>query len=503
MRSRGRDRSPIGQFPKSQGMPGRVPGPFVRLFARLSAILLHPLSGRRRSQFRRRRLSGHRRTLQEFEPPPRSILDQIKRQAWHEPAVLAPGSEALTRLPQIQAADLSTRDEIDVIGLFAAVGVRPKTVFVVARLDDSDPARYAADLLEALLGGGVGPALVVVTQQTSMEASHGEETARMAPFRAATNLFWPDFCGPTGVRSAVMFGRFLYALRPSHIIIIDSRLGLDAVSIFGRRLSHESKLYCAYFAFNQSSSASGFGAWFPRKTGPFALSLVGSETVAVTFRRVFGSQPGPGIAVLPPRLPVVSDRLFSSRLEARLARLKRSGNGVNWLWISPIAADAGVRVLGRLARLQERRRFDLYGSLHEDLERLGLKLPNVRYCGASPDFAVSDFARYEGFVFTNPSEALPNVVLEMSQQAIPMVVADAGALRETFGDTLFNVCQDTDVAETASRFALALDQVEAMVADEISTRVRAARDRAMSRHSSAAHARAAARIFGLPSTDAA
>jgi hypothetical protein len=415
--------------------------------------------------------------------------------------VLAPGSEALARLPQVQAADLTTRDEIDVSRLFAAVGVRPRTVFVIPRFDDGDPACYAADLLEALLSAGAGPALVAVTQQTSTEASQREQSARLASFRAATNLFWPDFCGPTGVTSAVMFGRFLYALRASRIIVIDSRLGLAAVSIFGRRLSHDVKLYCAYFA--SSSSATGFGAWFARKTGPFALSLADSETMAETLRRLLGGQPGPGIAALPPRLPFVPDSAFNSRLEARLARLKRRGNGSRWLWISPIAAGAGVEVLRRLARLQQRRRFDLYGSLLQDLDLLGLKLPNVRYRGVFPHFPDSDFARYQGFVFTSPSEALPNIVLEMSQQAIPMVVAEAGALRETFGDTLFIVQQDDDPAETASRFAFALDQVEAMVGEEIATRVRAARDRAMSRHSTAAHARAAARIFGLPSTDAA
>ena len=491
--------APIERPTKFRG----TPGPIARFCVRLGAILWHPLNGKRRSQFRNDRLSRRRGAPQALRPPPQAILDQIRRQAWHEPAALAPGVEALPRLPQVEAADLSTRDEVDVNRLFAAIGVRPETVLVVPRLDDGDPASYSADLLEALLSAGAGPALLVVTHQTSSEASGGPQFARLARLRAATSLFWPDYCGPTGVQSAVMFGRFLNALRASRVIVVDSRIGLEAVSIFGLRLSHTAKLYCAYFALNPSHFLSGFGAWFPRKTGPFAMSISASETMAKSLRRLFGSQPGPGVAVLPPRLSGASESVFVSRLNARLARMTRHGVGRSWLWISPIAAGAGAAVLGRLARQRRGRRFDLYGPPLENLERLGLYLPNIRYLGATPDLQHSDLTDYQGFVFTSPCEALPNIVLEMSQQAIPIVVSDAEALRETFGDALVFVRQDDDAAETAARFASALDRVEAEDAETIAARIRTARERAMMRHSPSVHARAVATTFGLASSDAA
>ena len=99
--------------------------------------------------------------------------------------------------------------------------------------------------------------------------------------------------------------------------------------------------------------------------------------------------------------------------------------------------------------------------------------------------------------FTSLFEGMPNVVLEISQHAIPMILSDVGGLRETFADSALFVAHQSDSAETASLFGAALDRVAAMDDAAITAMVCARAQRALARHSPAAHACAVAEIFGL------
>ena len=312
-----------------------------------------------------------------------------------------------------------------------------------------------------------------------------------------TLAFWRDFCGSAGAGNAVTFGRFLNSLRAERIIVINSRIGLDAVAMFGRGLSQRARLCCAYFSLDPNGSAAVYGARFPRRTTPFALTLTDNEPMAATMRRLHGSQPGPGIAVLPPRLPDVPGDLFASRLVARANRTRAAGVSPRWVWISRIEPLKGTEILRLLAGLRPRHRFDLFGPIQGDLREHRLLMPNISYCGVLPNVLTGDFANYDGFVFTSLFEGMPNVVLEMSQHAIPMILADVGGLRDTFDNSVQLVPHQADYAETASGFAAALDLVAAMDGSATATMVAAARNRALSRHCSAAHARTVTKIFGL------
>ena len=91
---------------------------------------------------------------------------------------------------------------------------------------------------------------------------------------------------------------------------------------------------------------------------------------------------------------------------------------------------------------------------------------------------------------------MPNLVLEISQCAIPMILTDTAVLRDTFNDGVF-LSASTNHAETAARFAAALDQIAAMDEAASAVMINAARECAFARHSPVAHARAVADIFGL------
>src|SRR6185312_9649940 len=139
--------------------------------------------------------------------------------------------------------------------------------------------------------------------------------------------------------------------------------------------------------------------------------------------------------------------------------------------------------------------FEIYGPCETGLEDLGLAIPNIIHRGPVHE-ATTDFTDYDGFIFTSLFEGMPNVVLEMSQYAIPMVLADVGDLRMTFDDSaVLFVRHGSSADDTAANFGCALDRIAVMTAEEITKMVEAARNQALIRHAPIVHARGVAELF--------
>jgi glycosyltransferase involved in cell wall biosynthesis len=438
-------------------------------------------------------------------PAPPAVLAQIMEQARHEPAILAAGAKALPNLRRFDALDLADRDGIATDKLMASVPARPKSVIVLPHLVVGGAEKYSADLADALAAGGSSPILIIVTEQTAAAADGWEKLAILAPFCAAHVVFWRDACGGPGHANPMMFARFLNALRPGLLVVVNSRLGLDAVATFGRGLAQHARIACAFFSMGVDGLGAPYEARFPRRTLPFSLALTDNEPMADRLRRLYGEIAGPGIALLPPRIQPAAEKVFSARLAARRSRIegRKPGQGRRWAWVSRIEPFKGTELLAAIARTRPADRFDIFGPLHGEAGALGLDLPNIVIRGNLPDVTAADFAAHDGFLFTSLFEGMPNVVLEMSQHTIPMVLAEVGGLRHTFGDdAAFFVRHGPSLADTVAGFGHALDRLAGLDAEATTGMVTAARAQVLARHSPEAHARAVATLFDLPGAPA-
>lgn len=446
---------------------------------------------------------GEHVALRRQAPLPPAVIAQIMEQARHDPAILAAGARALPGLRRFDALDLVDRAGVATDKLMASVPVRPWAVIVLPHLVVGGADKYAADLADALAAGGGGPVLVVVTEQTEAAASGWDKLAILAPLRDAHVVFWRDACGGPGHASPMMFACFLNALRPGVLVVVNSRLGLDAVATFGRGLSQHARIACAFFSMGVDGLGAPYGTRFPRRTWPFSLALTDNEPMADHLRRLYGDIPGPGIALLPPRILPVEETVFAARLAARRARIAGRGGGQGqgrrWAWVSRIEPFQGTELLAVLARARPADRFDVFGPVEDRSDARRLDLPNIALRGNLPDVAVADFAAHDGFLFTSLFEGMPNVVLEMSQHAIPMVLAEVGGLRHTFGDdaALF-VRHGPDLADSLAGFDRALDRLAGLDAEAAAHMAAAARRQVLARHGPEAHARAVAALFDLP-----
>jgi glycosyltransferase involved in cell wall biosynthesis len=168
-----------------------------------------------------------------------------------------------------------------------------------------------------------------------------------------------------------------------------------------------------------------------------------------------------------------------------------------WVWISRIERFKGTEVLAHLAKLRPSDEFHLYGPVDGSLAELGLAAPNLVHHGVLENVATHSFTGYDGFVFTSLFEGMPNVVLEMSQHAIPLVLADVGGLRGTFSEkAAIYVAHDDSSEATARIFSSALDAIVELSPDATVEMVTHAYDQALETHASNVYLNAVKAIFG-------
>lgn len=425
-----------------------------------------------------------------------SLVSQIRAQARHDPSVVAAGSLALAGLRQFDRRELLHHAGFDVRSIFAAIPERPDAVLITPHLRPGAAANYGADLAGALSALGGGRVLVIVTEDTAETAGDWEIYSRLAPFRAARLVFWRDVCGPNN-HNPVVFARLMNALRPSRVVVIDSRLGLDMVAGFGRGLSKYARLCCVYFSLGTAGFEAPAGARFAPRTMQFSLTLTDNTDTVATLRRQWGELSGPGVALLPPRLEPAGEQAFAARQAAHRARAESRARPFRWVWVSRLEPAKGTAILAELARLRPSDQFDLFGPASGSLGEAGLALPNVAHRGVLADLAAADFTGYDGFLFTSQFEGMPNTVLEMSQHSIPMLLADVGGLRDTFDDAAVRFVRHGESAKmTADAFSAALDKLAKLAPDETLAMTKAARAQALARHAPDVHLRGVANLFG-------
>ncbi|MEM5461359.1 glycosyltransferase [Paraburkholderia phytofirmans] len=425
-----------------------------------------------------------------------SILSQILAQSQHDGAVVAPGANAIAGLREFDAIDLMARNDADVQSTFSAVQERPDVVVITPFLCAGGAEKYVADLVGALQEAGRGPILVIVTEHTEQAAGAWEKLSILAPLTKARVLFWPDVFGP-GHANPVYFARALSAFAANTIVVNNSRLGLDAVSRFGRGLSQNAKIFCTYFSHSINALGAPYGARFPHKTMPFATALTDNEPMATLMGRMWSGLSEHPIVKLSAKVDSTEEQVFLERLEARRQLASHPFRSHKWVWVSRIERFKGTEILAHLAKLRPSDEFHLYGPVDGSLVELGLTAPNLIHHGVLENVATHSFSEYDGFVFTSLFEGMPNVVLEMSQHAIPLVLADVGGLRGTFSEqAAVYVAHDNSSEATARIFSSALDAIVDLSPDATVEMVTRAHDQALEMHASDVYLNAVKAIFG-------
>ena len=434
------------------------------------------------------------------KPLPHAVVRQIQAQASHDPAVSAPGILAIPNLRQIDASDLLVRNGVNVGALFSGISQKPSVVVIVGMLGSGSAEKYAADIAGFLADASGGPPLIIVTGQSEAEAQGWEDLASLQPLKRCRLLFWRETCRPARNASQIL-ARLLNGLRASHIFVVNSEVGFEAISTHGRGLSQYSRIHCVFLHLGLGGIGVPDGVQYARRTLPFATALTDNEPVAEILRKRYAGLPGLEIEVLPPRLTPCAPEVFSVRMEDRACRTTVVG-GHRWLWISRLEFWSGTSVLSALAKMRPADSFHLYGSLHAPLQALSLDLPNITYHGDTPDLGAADFSGYDGFILTSFVSGMPSIALDMSQHAIPMVIVDIGGIRTTYDDSAaIFVPYASSPEDAGNSFHSALERLECMDQSAVLAMIVNAREQALACHSPEVFQHKAATIIRQASSE--
>ena len=110
----------------------------------------------------------------------------------------------------------------------------------------------------------------------------------------------------------------------------------------------------------------------------------------------------------------------------------------------------------------------------------------------------ANLADYDGFIFTSMFEGMPNVVLEMTSHAIPLILSAVGGLRDTFDEE--SVCfvdSSEDEDEMAKAFSGKMDAVRALSPAELEIRVQKVVDQVERVHNEDLYAENVLQLFGV------
>lgn len=422
------------------------------------------------------------------QPLPDSVVAQLLSQSLHEPALLAPGEKVVAKIRRVDATNLYDRDGFDGCASFDQVKRRRRTVVIIPSLGSGGAEKYAAALVDELRSNQCNDVLVIVSDQSASQALDKRTFQILSPLFRADILFLRDFVRDTNQFDETTLARFLYAIAPDAIFVINSEISLRAVAKYGRSLRQNTQVYCAFFSLDPGTH----GSRYAERVATHSRFITDNRRTAAELTRRFryGALESP--ICIPPRVQISMNQ-FEARLRERLTRqtlrYNRTRNG-RWLWVSRIATLKGTAILQKLAMLRPDDQFEVFGPVDDQEALRMLAGANVSVHPPVLDTAVMDLREYTGFIFTSLSEGMPNIVLEMSQHALPIVVADVGGLRETFTDeSVFFVGHQPDEMSTAMLFSESLLKVLQLSDDELSSKLQLAQAQVAERHGAGAFSR--------------
>lgn len=412
--------------------------------------------------------------------PSEAVMSQIVSQADIDPRVASAGIQALAGLPSFVATDLEARDLVDIRGLTSLAERLYDIAIVLPGIGLGGAEKYLSQVAHVLQDDLQLRVLMVVTEAGREEVSELLRTVRRKDLGRVDVVSFRDLTQRTW-KSDQILALLLLAIQPKAVFVSNSEIGFECLRKYGKALSTISRPIACFFSESPFAVGAPYSARFADQLPTGAIILSDNAKVQEVLRgRLVESNGFVRFMVLPQYVDAVDEHLVRSEECLRASRWSRS-TPKRILWLSRWEAFKGVDALKHVAQRRSQDSFDAYGPGTDSLETLNV--PNLVGHGPLWDFQTFDLSKYDCFLFTSQFEGMPNVVLEMATRRIPVVAADVGGLRETFGDDGMDFFSNGDTpAETGERIDFALSKLFGRTVDEVESRTHRAAAEVAARH---------------------
>jgi glycosyltransferase involved in cell wall biosynthesis len=406
---------------------------------------------------------------------PDCVFEQIDDQGIFDPAIYAPGPNAIRGLNIFNSTDIEKRDLIQHSELLCDIGDRPEVIILIPRIGVGGGEKYAAQLAGTLSKNIGLNTLVLVTDSFDDEECSMLSNHSLRGFRNIRIVSFHKYVHKTWKKTTVLALLMMY-LRPKFIFNINSDTGAALIEQFGKSLSNFTKLYVTYF----SESPRAIGA-------PFSARYLGAS---IDVAQVI-SDNSVCIEKLRFRMPsLYRDRFVllpqyceqgNSATKTNLHQI-RTKSRFDILWVGRIEQFKRVSLLMQIASRHSDVVVHVFGP--DPAYQIVQYSDNLVYHGPCNSLDDINFNDYDGFLFTSKFEGMPNIVLECALKRLPILCADVGGLRETFSDKdiFFYENADDDEMVLAKIFEI-IEQIRKLSPVKLANRVDAASAAVVLRHS--------------------
>lgn len=376
------------------------------------------------------------------------IQNEIRELAKLDPTVLSIGLANFENAPIVLSSDVwgnsgffNEESEHLLRSNFDSVVLVPH--FVIGGAD-----KYTAALVSALAKFGKR-VLVLSTLPESFIPTNLNGTV-LEGYSEATLRTWASINSSTDLREDFL-ARFLHALGPREIFVINSELALDVLVRFGLALSNRSRIYTYFFSMDTASFVAQYGVRYARILPP-QVEFASDNPVTIMKLKAFDAT-NRKMHCLSAAVEITTAEKFDKMLKIRRDRAKTK----KLVWISRVEKFKGTEILSILADQLNDYEFHIFGPLQtEGLRQLRLRKRNIVYHGEI-HISKIDFNIYDYFIFTSLFEGNPNVVLEAACRAIPIISTDVGSLSTQFNSEQMNfvpLSSDPKIVATGFRNAI-------------------------------------------------
>ncbi|MEO9188470.1 MAG: hypothetical protein ABI224_00485, partial [Acetobacteraceae bacterium] len=326
------------------------------------------------------------------------ITEQIRDQARHEIALFAPGDKAVAALRQVFASDLMARAGLDLNDLPCRAGDACETVVFLPWIQIGGGDRYAAELVREIREqDSSSRILVIISEWGEAETKRFAEYEFLAPLFQSRLLFWRD-ATLYRTQDAWLAALLMNRLRPRRIIVANSDLGHSMLAQYGVAISSFARCLPIFFSESPNAMGAPYSARYFADICRVSHTITDNDRMARTLRHRAAGLAGDSVFVLPPRIDIESDDVFTGRLRRRFLTLDAPWRN-QCVWIGRVEPFKGTDILLAVARVRQDIMFDIFGPASPEMQAVLHGQRNVRYRGEFLTMDDIDFEKYEFLLF--------------------------------------------------------------------------------------------------------
>jgi glycosyltransferase involved in cell wall biosynthesis len=289
---------------------------------------------------------------------------------------------------------------------------------------------------------GPGSTLIITTDSERLEAR--DWLPASAVLRSISEIA-PDLDFESRVQ---LVTALIQMLRPTSILIVNSRAAWESVARHGRALQHVCAIYATLFCrdFAPDGRPVGYADTHARDCLPQLTKVYfDNETFAAEFAARYD---------LPDSMRAKLTVLLQPAMEGRWAS-RYVDNPFRVLWAGRLCRQKNLDLLLAIARAAPDLRFEVYGEGEPDEMRklvAGTEASdNLVYRGSFSTFETLPIESLNAYLYTSHWDGLPNALLAAARSGLPIVASAVGGVGELVSpETGWPIAADADPAHYAA-----------------------------------------------------